>query len=114
MLHAFRSRLRRRTSSTAILCISSVEKSEGEKFSIGPSLETNSCNDPGFYINVVSISKSCDISSVEGLEFVEIIDLGDERSGLFYSYIFEYFVKLYCPLKDSKPEIRFRNSSDTT
>lgn len=114
MLQAFRSRLRRRTSRTAILCISSVGNRLGEKFSIGPSLATNNCNDPGFIIFTDSVSRSCSaVSSVEGLAYVEIFDLG-ELSGLLNRCWFEYFLLLGCRLKDSKPEIRFLNSSDTT
>ena len=37
MLHSFLSMLRIRKSKIAILCTSSAEKSDGEKFSIGPS-----------------------------------------------------------------------------
>lgn len=74
MLQAFRSRLRSLTSSTAILCISSVGKRLGEKFSIGPSLATNNYSDPGFVIVFVSLSMSRSMSSLDGLDFVEIFD----------------------------------------
>ena len=56
---------------------------------------------------------SCDISSVEGLDLVELIDLG-EQSGLFDDSIFEFLVIGCCLLKASKPEIRLRSSSETT
>ena len=73
MLQGFLSKLRRRTSSIAILCTSSAEKRSGEKFSIGPSLVTNNCSDPGFDIWQDSNDISCYApSSVEGFELVEL------------------------------------------
>lgn len=91
ILHAFLSKLRRRTSRTAILCTSSAEKRSGEKFSIGPSLLTNNYSDPGFEIYLDSSKNSYDAADVEGLDLVEIIDLG-ELKGLCYCLdgIFEF------------------------
>lgn len=81
---------------------------------MGPSLFTNNCSDPGFIISSDSVSSGiCIVLMKDGLDCVEIVDLG-EQSGLLIRCIFECLPSLGCLLKDSKPEIRFRNSSDTT
>ncbi len=81
---------------------------------MGPRLGTNCWNEPTlpelYTLWVRKFFSGVSSALVDGLEWIESLDFGEER-GLFAKSKFEFLRDF---LKVSKPEIRLRNSSETT